>query len=111
MKILKIKHHGTRVLPLSRRFRVQHSFTIDSGLDEILEPMKVRTIENVSGVSKDYVVIRANSDVILDDNHIFFEINSDDEKFVNDKIKNSDKVGKAHNNKEFEIVMKEDIEL
>lgn len=111
-KILKIKYHGTRLLPLSRRFRLpRFSFVVDSVLDEILEPLKIKTIKNANGVSKNYVVIHTNSNMVLDNNHIFFEVSDVDENFINTKINTSDKIKNAHNNKEFEIAMKKEIEL
>lgn len=101
MKILKIKYHSRRLLPVSRRSGVKFSFIIDSDLKEILELVKVDKKGNV---------VRGGADVILDDNHIFFEISDADENIINDKVSKLDKVKKAHKDKEFEVISKEEIE-
>lgn len=97
-KILKIKYHSRRLLPISRRDVVKFSFDINSYLDEILDLVNVDKKRNI---------VCGSVDMIFDDNHIFFSINNSIEEFINDKISKSDKIKKLHKDKEFEIITKE----
>lgn len=128
---LKIKHHGLNPISFIAMQSVGFtqpiifSIVVDTRLDDIFNHFKTKTTKSVAGISDKYVVIYQNRRIkILTDSqeksehiqekpdHIFIDIDDNDINFINEKIKNSDKINKAHKDGEFEITTREEeIEL
>lgn len=120
-KILKVKYHDRIILPLSKRHVIskrttnpKYYFIIDKKLDSIFRHFKVKS-QNIAKIEKKYIVINQNNLINLDEthsqlkNHIFINLNADNENFIKEEISKNDDLKRAFKDKEFEITTKESL--
>lgn len=113
IKTLKIKFKHLRSLPIINHTKVEKdgrlhfSCEIDERLVDIINHLKLRSNRNIANVSKKLITIYSNNifpiNIIeTEKNHIFIDLNIQNEIFVNNLLIKSNKVKSALKDKEFE---------